>query len=329
MYALYLSGDAIRLIEDYPRPDPLPGEALIRVLRAGICNTDLELQQGYKGGFEGIPGHEFVGQVEVCESQPDLVGQRVVGEINISCGSCERCRQGMRTHCERRRVLGIFGKDGAFAEYLTLPVENLHLVPDSIADAEAAFVEPLAACFEILEQVQIRPTSAVLVLGDGKLGLLAAQVLRLAGAQVTIEGRHQEKLAIASSLGIETASADDTSDSAASYDVVVECTGSASGLEMARQLVRPRGTIVLKSTVAHRTTLDLAPFVVDEITVVGSRCGPFEPALRALAQKRISVAPLLSAAYPLHQGAEAFARAAEHGMLKVQLEIAHNGVTPP
>ncbi len=326
MRALYLSGGALRCITDYRCPDPEPWEALIRVRRAGICNTDLELQQGYKG-FEGVPGHEFVGQVEVCTARPELVGCRVVGEINLSCGVCVGCRAGMRAHCQQRRVLGILGKDGAFAEYLTLPVENLHLVPDAISDAEAIFVEPLAACFEIVEQVQVRPTSAVLVLGDGKLGLLAAQVLRLTGAQVTLQGRHQAKLAVARSLGIGTTHVDETPPSAGAYDLVVECSGSASGLEAARRLVRPRGTIVLKSTVAQKATIDLAPFVVDEITVVGSRCGPFAPALRALAQKRIRVAPLLSATYPLHQGVEAFAHAARHGALKVQLEMASSGAT--
>ncbi|HLV99159.1 MAG TPA: alcohol dehydrogenase catalytic domain-containing protein [Ktedonobacterales bacterium] len=327
MHALYASGGKIRLVADYPRPELLPGEALIRVLRAGICNTDLELQQGYKGGFEGVPGHEFVGQVEGCAGQPELIGRRVVGEINLSCGVCQRCRQGMPTHCERRRVLGILNKDGAFAEYLTLPVENLHLVPDALSDAEAVFVEPLAACFEILEQVQIRPTSTALVLGDGKLGLLAAQVLRLTGAQVTLRGRHPEKLALARSLGIDAVH-DDAAPHPAASDLVVECTGSAAGLELARQLVRPRGTIVLKSTVAQPAVIDLAPFVVDEITVVGSRCGPFEPALRALAHRQVNVAPLLGATYPLNQGVEAFARAAEHGMLKVQLEMARDGAMP-
>jgi threonine dehydrogenase-like Zn-dependent dehydrogenase len=320
MQALYLSSGALRLIDDYPCPEPGPGEALVRVLRAGICHTDLELQQGYKGGFEGIPGHEFVGVVAACASQPALIGRRVVGEINLSCGECARCRQGLRAHCQRRRVLGILHKDGAFAEYLTLPVENLHVVPDALTDAEATFVEPLAASFEILEQVQVRPTNAVLVLGDGKLGLLAAQVLRLTGADVTLQGRNPAKLALANSLGLATATAE-AAPRSAGYDLVVECTGSAAGLETAHQLVRPRGTIVLKSTVAQPATLDLAPFVVDEITVVGSRCGPFEPALRALEQKRVSVAPLLSATYPLSQGAQAFALAARHGMLKVQVEM--------
>ncbi len=322
MKALYLSQGTLTFISNYPAPTPDPGEALIRVLVAGICHTDLELVRGYHG-FEGVPGHEFVGRVEACPGQPALVGQRIVGEINVSCGQCSRCRAGLRTHCRNRRVLGILHKDGAFAEYLTLPVENLHPVPDSISDSKAAFVEPLAACFEMLEQAQIQPTSSVLVLGDGKLGLLAAQVLTLTGAAVSIQGRHEAKLAIAAGLGIKTLLAG--SDRAATedeYDLVVETTGSAAGLEIARQHVRPRGTIILKSTVVDRAALDLAPFVVDEITVVGSRCGPFEPALRALEQQRVTVAPLLSATYPLDSAVEAFARASERGVLKVQIAVA-------
>ncbi len=321
MRALYLSQGRLRLVSDYPIPTPQPNEALIKVLIAGICSTDLELQRGYKGGFEGIPGHEFVGLVETCVSLPELVGQRVVGEINSACGTCERCQAGLRTHCRKRNVLGIIERPGAFAEYLTLPAENLHLVPTNISNAEAAFVEPLAACFEIEEQIHIRPTSSILVLGDGKLGLLAAQVLALTGASVTIQGRHESKLALASQLGIRTslAPAAQYQSPKQEYDIVVESTSSPSGLEIARQMVRPRGTVILKSTVAAHTTLDLAPFVVDEITVVGSRCGPFAPALRALEQKRISALPLLSATYPLSQGQEAFAHAAKPGTLKIQL----------
>lgn len=319
MKALYLSQGTITFTTDYPMPTPAPGEALIRVLVAGICHTDLELVRGYHG-FEGVPGHEFVGRVEACPDQPALVGQRVVGEINISCGQCSRCRAGLPTHCRNRRVLGILHKDGAFAEYLTLPVVNLHPVPDSIPDSEAAFVEPLAACFEMLEQVQIQPTSSALVLGDGKLGLLAAQVLALTGAAVSIRGRHEAKLAIARGLGIKTMLAgSDNAGPEDEYDLVVETTGSAAGLEIARQRVRPRGTIILKSTVVDQATLDLAPFVVDEITVIGSRCGPFAPAIRALEQQRVTVAPLLSATYPLDKAVEAFARAGERGVLKVQL----------
>ena len=321
MKALYLSQGTLTFTTDYPMPTPAPGEALIRVLVAGICHTDLELVRGYHN-FEGVPGHEFVGRVEACPGQPALVGQRVVGEINISCGQCSRCRAGLRTHCRNRRVLGILQKDGAFADYLTLPVENLHPVPDSITDSAAAFVEPLAACFEMLEQIQIAPTSSALVLGDGKLGLLAAQVLALTGAAVSIQGRHEAKLAIAERLGIKALLAG--SDSAATedeYDLVVETTGSAAGLDIARQHVRPRGTIILKTTVVDQATLDLAPFVVDEITVIGSRCGPFEPALRALEQQRVAVAPLLSATYPLDSALDAFARAAERGVLKVQLTM--------
>jgi threonine dehydrogenase-like Zn-dependent dehydrogenase len=321
MKALYLSQGTLTLATDYPLPMPAPGEALIRVLVAGICHTDLELVRGYHS-FGGIPGHEFVGRVEACPDQPALVGQRVVGEINVSCGQCSRCRAGLHTHCRNRRVLGILQKDGAFAEYLTLPVENLHSVPDSIPDSEAAFVEPLAACFEMLEQTQILPTSSVLVLGDGKLGLLAAQVLALTSAAVTIQGRHEAKLAIVEGVGIKTLLAG--SDSPATedeYDLVVETTGTAAGLDVARQRVRPRGTIILKSTVVDQATLDLAPFVVDEITVIGSRCGPFEPALRALEQQRVSVAPLLSATYPLDSAIEAFARAGKRGVLKVQMAM--------
>jgi threonine dehydrogenase-like Zn-dependent dehydrogenase len=320
MRALLLTHGTIHFTNSYPIPTPVPGEALIHVLHAGICHTDLELLRGYRG-FNGVPGHEFVGQVEACANRPDLVGRRVVGEINISCGTCTRCRMNMRTHCQQRRVLGIDGKDGAFAEYLTLPVENLHLVPDSISDSEAVFVEPTAACLEILEQVQIQPTDSILVLGDGKLGLLAAQVLALTSAQVKIQGRHAQKLAIARSMGLETALAEENTDNQAqaSFDIVVECTGSVSGLETACRMVRPRGTIILKSTVASKAALDLAPFVVNEITIVGSRCGPFAPAIRALAQQRVHVTPLLSATYPLHAGEEAFEAATRHEMLKVQI----------
>lgn len=326
MKALYLSQGKLTFTPNYPAPEPLPGEALIRVLVAGICNTDLELQRGYQR-FEGIPGHEFVGLVEACASKPELIGQRVVGEINATCGTCPRCRAGMPTHCQQRTVLGIVQRNGAFAEYLTLPAENLHPVPANISNAEAAFVEPLAACFEILEQVQIRPTTSVLVLGDGKLGLLAAQVLTLTGANVALRGKHAAKLALAKSWGVKTihATADTASETVPAeqgYDIIVEATGSATGLDTARRMIRPRGTIILKSTVADCTTLDLAPFVVDEITIIGSRCGPFQPALRALEQKRISVLPLLSATYPLHAGEEALTHAAKTGTLKIQLAIA-------
>jgi len=329
MHALYLSQGSLRFLNDEPIPTPAPNEALIKVLIAGICSTDLELQRGYKGGFEGILGHEFVGLVETCTSRPELVGQRVVGEINSACGVCTRCQAGLRTHCPQRDVLGIVKRPGAFAEYLTLPAENLHLVPASISESEAAFVEPLAACFEIAEQVHIQPTTSILVLGDGKLGLLAAQVLALTCASVTVQGRHASKLAIASALGISTRlTGVEPSHAPAEqeyeiqeYDIVVESTGNAAGLETARKLVRPRGTIILKSTVAERAALDLAPFVVDEITIIGSRCGPFAPALHALAGKRISVPPLLSATYPLEQGIEAFAHAARPGTLKIQLSM--------
>jgi threonine dehydrogenase-like Zn-dependent dehydrogenase len=319
MHALVLASGTLQFTTHHPQPIPGEREALIRVRRAGICNTDLELVQGYQN-FSGVPGHEFVGLVEQCQMVPQWVGQRVTGEINLACGTCHSCRVGVPTHCSQRQVLGIYNKDGAFASYLTLPVENLHPVPDDLSDSEAVFVEPLAACFEMLEQVQIRPTAHTLVLGDGKMGLLAGQVLRLTGASVTMQGKHPEKLALAERLGLQTRLGMPAHPERA-YDFVVECTGSAAGLELARQLVRPRGTIILKSTVAGQSTLNLAPFVVDEITIVGSRCGPFAPALAALKSKRVAVAPLLSATYPLQAGVEAFAHAARPGTLKIQLEM--------
>jgi threonine dehydrogenase-like Zn-dependent dehydrogenase len=318
MHALVIANGTLCFTADHPQPVPSEGEALIRVLRAGICNTDLELVQGYQN-FSGVPGHEFVGVVEQCEI-PQWVGQRVAGEINIACGACHSCRVGLPTHCRQRRVLGIHNKDGAFASYLTLPVENLHWVPDDLSDSEAVFVEPLAACFEMLEQVQIRPTAQALVLGDGKMGLLAGQVLRLTGASVTVQGKHPEKLTLAEQLGLQARLGTDTQPERI-FDIVVECTGSAVGLELARQLVRPRGTILLKSTVASQSMLNLAPFVVDEITIVGSRCGPFAPALDALKNRRVIVAPLISAVYSLQEGGAAFAHAARPGTFKIQLEM--------
>ena len=301
--------------EDCPSPRAAAGEALVRVRLAGICNTDLEITRGYMA-FRGVPGHEFVGNVVEC-GQPDLVGRRVVGEINCPCGDCAYCRRGLGHHCPERTVLGIAGRDGAFAEYLTLPVANLWPVPEGLPDEQAVFVEPLAACYEILEQVHVRPGQAVVVLGDGKLGLLAAQVLAQAGGDVLAVGHHEEKLAILARRGIRTRLA--AALPARMADVVVECTGAAEGLALAAQVVRPRGTIVLKSTVAVPGVVPLAPLVVDEITVVGSRCGPFGPALGALAAGKVDVVSLIAAEYPLAAAAEAFAHAARRGTLKVLL----------
>lgn len=312
-------------------PTPFVGEALIHVLMAGICNTDLEIVRGYMN-FAGVLGHEFVGVVEEVygdvtrERYGHLVGKRVVGEINAACHhpDCSYCQRGMPTHCPNRTTLGIVGRDGVFAEYLMLPVENLHVVPEHVSDEEAVFVEPLAANFEILEQVHLRPTDSVLILGDGKMGQLAAQVLTLSGCEVMMVGKHAEKLALAAKRGVSTYVLDDTQrftlENGRRMDVVVECSGSAQGLDMALKLVRPRGTLILKSTVAAKSTLHLASIVIDEIRIQGSRCGPFAPALRALSQKLVDVRSLISACYPLDEGLTAFQYAAQKGVLKVLIQ---------
>lgn len=335
MRALVVGPQGLTLDRVHPEPAPAAGEARVRVLLAGICNTDLEIVRGYLH-FQGVLGHEFVGVVEEVYG-PDaetrgagLIGRRVAGEINAACHrpDCPMCSAGMPTHCPTRTTLGIGGRDGAFAEYLTLPIENLHPIPDAVSDRAAVFVEPLAANFEMLEQAHLRPTDRVLVLGDGKMGQLAAQVLALTGCDVCLVGRHEEKLALARANGIRTRLVERAQDPTAPddrgeprADVVVECTGSAQGLETALRLVRPRGTILLKSTVADRGSLDLAPIVIDEIRIQGSRCGPFAPALRALAERRVDVEPLISATYPLDDGVAAFERAAQPGVLKVLLAV--------
>jgi threonine dehydrogenase-like Zn-dependent dehydrogenase len=266
-------------------------------------------------GFQGVPGHEFVGEVQSGPSP--LLGKRVVGEINFACGRCTLCAQQLGRHCPERRVMGILRADGSFAEYLAVPVANLHPVPDSITDEAAVFTEPLAAAFEILEQVHLQPTDEVLVLGDGKLGLLCAQVLQQTGARVQVLGKHPAKLRFLQKLGLRTTLLTDWQPAPA--DVVVEATGSTTGLALALTAVRPRGTLVLKSTVATEHTLSLAPLVVNEVTVVGSRCGPFAPALRALAHQHVTVTPLITRIYPLTAGADAVAHAAQPGALKILL----------
>jgi threonine dehydrogenase-like Zn-dependent dehydrogenase len=288
--------------------------ALVRVRLAGICSTDLQIFKGYMD-FRGVPGHECVG--EVCAGPPALIGKRVVGEINFACGRCAWCGRGLERHCPERRVMGILRADGSFAEYVAVPVTNLHTVPDSVLDEEAVFTEPLAAAFELLEQVHLQPTDEVLVLGDGKLGLLCAQVLHNTGVQVRIVGKHPRKLDILRKLGLHTELLTDWHP--VPTDVVVEATGSTIGLKMAITTVRPRGTLVLKSTVATDHTLALAPLVINEVTVIGSRCGPFPPALRALEHKRLTVLPLIDQTYPLTAGEAAIAHAARPGTLKILL----------
>lgn len=296
-------------------PRPSSDEALIRVLRAGICATDLEIVKGYMG-FSGTLGHEFVGEVIECRDR-EWIGQRVTGEINLGCGICKRCLGSMTRHCATRTVLGILGKDGCFAEYVTLPVRNLHAVPEGVSDEVAAFVEPVAAAFEILEQLPMDPSWRVAVLGDGRLGAIIAMMLRHSGVDLTVIGRHARKLAHLEALGVRTATVGEPLDG--DFDVVVEATGSATGFALARSLLRPRGVLVLKSTYHGILELDAAPLVIDEITVIGSRCGPFEPAIRALAAGRIDPSPLIDATYPLTDAERALEHAAERGVWKVQI----------
>ncbi|MGH7774168.1 MAG: MDR/zinc-dependent alcohol dehydrogenase-like family protein [Candidatus Binatia bacterium] len=314
MQALHWNGDSLRLDSSYPNPKADDRMALVRVRLAGICSTDLQIFKGYMK-FRGVPGHEFVG--EVAEGPAGLLGKRVVGEINFACGRCRVCASGLRRHCPERRVMGILGAEGSFAEYVALPVENIHIVSETLTDEQAVFTEPLAAAFEILEQVELKPAAEVLVLGDGKLGLLCAQVLQLTGASVTVVGKHQKKLSHLEKLGIRTVMLSDWR--ARLVDVVVEATGSTSGLKMAMGATRPRGTLVLKSTLAEEHTLSLAPLVINEVTLLGSRCGLFPPALQALAQRKISVTPLIEKVYPLSDGIEAVTHAGRAGTLKVLL----------
>ena len=318
MIAVHLEKGRVE-VRRRPWPRRRPGEALIRLITAGICNTDLELQRGYYN-FRGTPGHEFVGEVSDADDQA-LLGRRVVGEINLACGRCDWCRRGLGRHCPHRTVLGIAGRPGVFSEYFTLPDANLHLVPDSIPNDRAVFTEPIAAACEILEQVRIPRQSPVAVLGDGKLGLLVAQVLQASKLEVHLYGKHTEKLAIAAAAGIRSEVVPSRLPVAA-YDWVVEATGVPGGLEQAIAMTRPRGTVILKSTVHGRVSLDTAPVVVNEINLVGSRCGRFEPALDLLRKGKIRVEEMISARLPLTEAPRAFRTASRKGVLKVLLEPA-------
>jgi alcohol dehydrogenase len=315
MLSIHLENGLVS-VRDVPKPVRPPGFALIRTLAAGICNTDLELQRGYYG-FSGTPGHEFAGEV-VEADDPLLPGKRVTGEINLSCGACLYCRRNLGRHCPHRTVLGIVQHPGAFQEYFTLPERNLHIVPDGIATESAVFIEPLAAACEILDQVHVPAGETVAVLGDGKLGLLVALVLDAYGIKVLQFGRHRDKLLIAERAGVETASVGAKLPEA-EFDFVVDATGSPEGLRSAVRMVRPRGTIIMKSTVHGEVAIDTAPLIVNEITLVGSRCGRFEPALELLQLGTIRVNELIADRFPLASAPEAFARAAEKGVLKVLL----------
>jgi threonine dehydrogenase-like Zn-dependent dehydrogenase len=292
-------------------------EALVRVLLSGICNTDLEIARGY-AGFNGTIGHEFVGVVEE-SSEEHLVGRRVVGEINAGCGECELCQARDSRHCARRTVLGIVSRDGAHAEFLQLPAVNLLAVPESIPDEQAVFTEPLAAACGILERTAITPHDRVAVIGDGKLGLLCAQVLALTGASVMLVGKHPGKLRIVERRGIETAMPSTAAKRAREFDVVVEASGAAEGFKLALALLRPKGKLVLKSTFHGATDIDAARIVVDEISIIGSRCGRFQPALDLLQKNAVDVDSLISEEYSLSDGVQAMDRARANGILKVLL----------
>ena len=358
MYALRFNGQ-LQLMSDHPEPALLPGEALIRPHLVGICNTDIEITRGYLG-FRGVLGHEFVGSVVACHDR-SWIGRRVVGEINAACRRCAVCARGDESHCPERTTLGIDRRDGAMAELLSLPLNCLHEVPDGLPNSAAVFVEPLAAALEILEQSHLRPTERVAVVGDGKLGLLCAQVLRLPGCEVAVVGRHPERWELLHMLGIATIHSSDIRQgdketrrqgdketrrqgdkvneahpvtpsplhpftpspphpvTLSDFDVVVDCTGQPAGLATARRLVRPRGRLVLKSTFAGDSALDLSMLVVDEVQLIGSRCGPFAPALRLLERGLIVTEPLIAGRYPLHDALHAFRAAA--GRLKILLEV--------
>jgi threonine dehydrogenase-like Zn-dependent dehydrogenase len=300
----------------HSEPPAGEGDSLIKVRRAGVCATDLEICRGYMG-FSGVLGHEFVGEV-IESSRKELLGQRVCGEINCVCGRCDLCLSGLSSHCRNRTVLGILNHGGAFADQLRLPADNLHPIPANVEDDAAVFVEPLAAAFQILKQIKLDGKRWVTVLGDGRLGLLVAQVLRNAGCPVRVIGKHADKLALCERWSIRARPLADISP-LKDQDVVVDCTGSAAGLELAMQMVRPRGTIVLKSTVAIGKSLNLAPIVIDEINVVGSRCGPFKEAVRALAEKSVDVTSLIHRRMKIEQGVEAIELAGRPGVLKVLL----------
>ncbi len=332
MRALLLGEQGLEFVRDAPAPLPQPGEALVRVRMAGICATDLEMVAGYKSGFRGVLGHEFVG--EVVETGDDAaigdrtswIGRRVVGEINCGCGRCELCHRGLAKHCRSRRTLGIVGRDGVFADYVTIPLTNLHAVPDDMPDERAVFAEPTAAALQALVQVPITPAGRVCVIGDGRLGLLIAQAVALTGCELCVVGRHAEKLALLHGWGIGNTLMTGATSAAEigidRYDVAVEATGSAEGFGLARELVRPGGTIILKSTYAGTPPqFDLTGLVVDEVCVVGSRCGPFAPAIRLLYEQRIHVDELIHARYSLDEALQAMTHAAQRGVLKVLLTM--------
>lgn len=312
--------NTVKLVKDYQKPVPKKGEALIRIKMVGICNTDFEITKGYMG-YKGILGHEFVGVVEeINDSDKTLLNKRVVGEINLGCKECDYCKKSLERHCPNRSTLGILNKEGCFAEYLTLPISNLLEVPTNVSDEEAVFTEPLAAALEILEQLHIRPDMKVLVLGDGKLGALIALALNSCNLDIYHVGKHENKLNLTNQQGVKTILLNNLKASK-DYDVVVEATGSISGFETAMSLCKPRGVLVLKSTIASSKEFNFAPIVIDEITVLGSRCGQFKPALRLLEQKKINLKPLISDVFDSDDAIRAFERNKEKDSVKVLIKF--------
>ncbi len=318
MRAAVFRDGKLELVQDYPVPIPAKGEALIKVLSAGICATDLEIFKGYMS-FEGVAGHEFVGQV-VRTSQASLADRRVVGQINCVCGQCDMCSSGLSNHCRNRTVLGIAGRDGAFAEYLVLPQENLHVIDEKLTDEQGVFVEPLAAAGQIVKQVSIDKRWKIAVLGDGRLGLLACQVLARENGTVMLVGKHRHKLLVADKKGIRVSLVDEVV-GRNDYDLVVDCTGSPTGLKLAVKMVRPRGTIILKTTIAGPIECDLSPLVINEVHLIGSRCGTFSDAIESLSKGEIDRSGLISRTFPLERIEEALEFAAEPESIKVLLRM--------
>jgi threonine dehydrogenase-like Zn-dependent dehydrogenase len=320
MKALRFENNKLNLAEI--RQPNLKDEALVRVLNSGICNTDLEIVKGY-AGFQGTIGHEFVGVVEEAADAPHLVGKRVVGEINAGCGKCERCEKNDSRHCPHRTVLGIVGRDGAHAEFLNLPAGNLLEVPPEISNEQAVFTEPLAAAFGITEQIEIFPETKLAVVGDGKLGNLCAQSLALKSRNVFLIGKHKEKLSLVEQRNIEGILLGDAQKLPKDFDVVVEASGSETGFDLAMDLLKPRGKLILKSTFHGAAKWQPWRIVVDEITIVGSRCGRFAPALDLLKSKAVEVDNLISEKFALSEGIKAMKHAGQKGVMKVILLISN------
>jgi threonine dehydrogenase-like Zn-dependent dehydrogenase len=317
MQSLWLENQVLTFREDLPIPVPGKDQALIRLLLAGVCSTDLELVRGYYP-FTGIPGHEFVGEVESSPDNTMWIGKRVVGEINIACTKCQTCLLGLPRHCENRKTLGIHDWNGVFAEYLVLPLSNLHVVPASVASEMAVFTEPLAAAYEILEQTTILSSDRVLIIGAGRLGILAAMLIQHTGCDLDVVVRHPKQTKLVENLKIHTIS--EQYIGGKKYDLVVEATGSIDGFRLATKCIRPLGRILLKSTYKGSVDVDFSRIVVDEVTIIGSRCGPFDPALQLLGDGRVDPRPLIDAIYPINRGITAFEQASNPGVLKVLIK---------